>query len=567
MTPKQTRESREARSFRKAVAAVAAGATQRQAAHIARLPLSTFHDRLHRHHNPRPPVNRSHLKHEEENEIVATINKFSERAVPMNRDDVADAVQVVVQKMDASRAASMPFIGGRPGKKFLSAFLKRHSKAIRLGRPSSQEDIRWASTNATTLTSHFAQVEALIREHNIDASRLANLDECGVTAGRDASGRTQRKVYMTRATVAQQRTVDFKNVQRVTMMPVIFASGHVGNPLFVIRGTRVRYRVLSKDGKDYIESITDCLPRHSMITTREDLAGVDKHNFLRWAQAFVQEVKDLTTGGRKVLLIYDGYRSHMGLRVLETLDKGNVIAYALPSHTSGTTQPLDVSIFGPFKQHLSESVNRIFSPFRCVDYDIFDFLKLLHAAYLKAFTVLNVQSGFRRTGLWPFNPNVLLSQARPLSTSKPFEIATVDAIVSMLETKRAAIANGMGIRPQVQRHGFIDTSGGMTLTSADAMRLIRRKEAGEVAQSALKRRKQAEAVEKRTQIYERVRAERMLFEQRRLRYRVSVYGDPKLPPRPMKVRRTVAARRAAESRALIASRALLELHSEKGAAL
>jgi len=59
---------------------------------------------------------------------------------------------------------------------------------------------------------------------------------------------------------------------------------------------------------------------------------VNKFNFLRWAQSFVEEVKDLTSGGSKVLMVYDGYRSHMGLRVVKTLEAGNVIAYALPSH-------------------------------------------------------------------------------------------------------------------------------------------------------------------------------------------------------------------------------------------
>jgi len=67
-------------------------------------------------------------------------------------------------------------------------------------------------------------------DNNIDASRLANLDECGVTAGREAAGKTRRKVYMTRTADTQQRTVHFQNVQRVTVVPVIFASGYVGKP-------------------------------------------------------------------------------------------------------------------------------------------------------------------------------------------------------------------------------------------------------------------------------------------------------------------------------------------------
>lgn len=84
------------------------------------------------------------------------------------------------------------------------------------------------------------------------------------------------------------------------------------------------------------------------------VAGVDKANFIRWAMGFVDEVKDLTAGGRKVLLIYDGCRSHMSVKVLQFLKCGGVEVYVLPAHTSALTQPLDVCLFSPFKSKLTD---------------------------------------------------------------------------------------------------------------------------------------------------------------------------------------------------------------------
>lgn len=55
--------------------------------------------------------------------------------------------------------------------------------------------------------------------------------------------------------------------------------------------------------------------------------------------SFVSDWQSLLSGGGKFLLIYDGYRSHMGIRVLEILKEGKIIAYALPAHTSHTTKP------------------------------------------------------------------------------------------------------------------------------------------------------------------------------------------------------------------------------------
>lgn len=49
-----------------------------------------------------------------------------------------------------------------------------------------------------------------------------------------------------------------------------------------------------------------------------------------------------------MLLIYDEYKFHLGIKALDTLKNGNVIAYYLPAHTSGLLQPIDVALFGPF---------------------------------------------------------------------------------------------------------------------------------------------------------------------------------------------------------------------------
>ncbi len=41
------------------------------------------------------------------------------------------------------------------------------------------------ATNAENLTAHFAALEAIVEEHNIDPSRIAKLDETGVSLSRD----------------------------------------------------------------------------------------------------------------------------------------------------------------------------------------------------------------------------------------------------------------------------------------------------------------------------------------------------------------------------------------------
>ena len=113
----------------------------------------------------------------------------------------------------------------------------------------------------------------------------------------------------------------------------------------------------------FTETIGDYLPHFSHVFMREEGGGIDKRIFIKWASLFVKKVRDLTLNDRKVLFLYDGYRSHISYEALKILDDGNVIAFALPAHTSGTTQPLDVGIFGPYKaninRHLLETCSTV----------------------------------------------------------------------------------------------------------------------------------------------------------------------------------------------------------------
>ena len=114
------------------------------------------------------------------------------------------------------------------------------------------------------------------------------------------------------------------------MMPVVFADGEFGRTSFVVKGRRVPYRLINVNGIPMTQSLADCFPKGSYITTRQNEAAVDKVSFERWAADFAHECRARTAHGRKVLLLNDGYRIHMSLKALEILKANNTIAYALP---------------------------------------------------------------------------------------------------------------------------------------------------------------------------------------------------------------------------------------------
>ena len=82
-----------------------------------------------------------------------------------------------------------------------------------------------------------------------------------------------------------------------------------------------------------------------------------------------------------MLLVLDGYRSHMAVGPLELLDAHINIVYALPAHKSGKTQPLDVTVLSAFKAALNDAINIAVLRNGDKNWDLFTFCRMLTFAY------------------------------------------------------------------------------------------------------------------------------------------------------------------------------------------
>lgn len=105
------------------------------------------------------------------------------------------------------------------------------------------------------------------------------------------------------------RLAEFKNMNRVTVMPVVNVDGEDGPCLFVFKGMSLPDRKVLRAGRVSVKTWAQFLPRNAVTSTRAEFGGVDGYNFFEWAKEFVEYVKPDTDHGRKVLLTYDGYRS------------------------------------------------------------------------------------------------------------------------------------------------------------------------------------------------------------------------------------------------------------------
>ena len=62
----------------------------------------------------------------------------------------------------------------------------------------------------------------------------------------------------------------------------------------------------------------------------------------------------LTKDSKGLLLIYHALTVHLSLTCFSILQNGNIKVHALPTRTSGTTQPLNFAMFGSFKAYANE---------------------------------------------------------------------------------------------------------------------------------------------------------------------------------------------------------------------
>jgi hypothetical protein len=152
------------------------------------------------------------LTPEENDVVVEMLVHFADCAVPLTRNDVADAMAVLVDRMDENRRAKLRLVNGIPRKSFLRGFEGRHANNIRFGRASKQEAVRYLAGNGDVLTTHLAAIENIIRINDIDACRIFNLDECGCKPGKDVSGVTHKKVCMRAKTRSDVREPVFKKI-------------------------------------------------------------------------------------------------------------------------------------------------------------------------------------------------------------------------------------------------------------------------------------------------------------------------------------------------------------------
>ena len=118
----------------------------------------------------------------------------------------------------------------------------------------------------------------------------------------------------------------------------------------------------------------------------------DSEISLKWLKKVFDPQTKERAGGKKRLLIYNGFGTHETLEILEHCLANNIRLCRLPSHTSYKLQPCDIAVFAPLKAAYRDAVERLErGGVNAIGKQ--HFTLLYSSARVKAFTKKNIIAG------------------------------------------------------------------------------------------------------------------------------------------------------------------------------
>ena len=130
---------------------------------------------------------------------------------------------------------------------------------------------------------------------------------------------------------------------------------------------------------------------------------------LHWLHHFHKFSSQRQVGAYRLLLL-DGYGSHCTKEFIDYCDENKIIPFCLPPHSTHLLQPLDVVVFQPLKQFHAEAVDQA-TRTGCSDFNKIEFLAAIDSIRVQAaFKHSTILSAFRKYGLIPYSPSIVLSK-------------------------------------------------------------------------------------------------------------------------------------------------------------
>lgn len=356
---------------------------QREASRRFKIPRRTLRNHLLSGKGERKLGRSSILTQEQEKDLVNRIIRLAEVGYPYTVRNVRRQVYRFVElnniRHNFNKNEEMA------GRGWSKLFLKRNPE-LSNRKAQNMNPARAQKLNPIIVGDYFTKLGNILDNLGFKnkPERLYNMDEkgCRLTLH-------HQQTVLAKKGEKRLHLVAPEHAENVTVVGCVSACGSAIPPMIIFKGKRFK------------PEFEDNLPAGTLVKMAQKGSMT--------AELFVEFIRHLAKFkiGGPILLLFDGAKCHLDFSIVDEADKHQITLLCLPSNTTHELQPLDKAVYRSFEAHWDQQVLLFWEkhPERVITKSRFN--HIFSKVWSRCMTNENIVSGFRATGMYPYDPSAI----------------------------------------------------------------------------------------------------------------------------------------------------------------